>query len=166
MSTVPFAGPMSDDLAALLPGTWHLRATNFPSWMYGERRSPTLSYELISRDPLRFDNDVAWLTADGEDKHIFGIDHARSDDRGLVWHGKGMMSLFRKPWSVSGSSERGNILVIRVNKSLITPAGIHVIVRDGERIDELRSVVARAARRFGLSAEDFASLTWLHPGAQ
>ena len=164
MSTVPLAGPVSDDLAAMLPGTWHLRATNFPNWMYGERRSPTLTYELLSRDPLRFGNDVSWITADGEDKHILGIDHGRSDDLGLVWHGTGIMSLFRTRWSVSGSSELGEIVVLRIFKSLLTPAGIHVIVRDGERIDELRSVIARESVRFGLSAEDFASLTWLDAG--
>ena len=37
-------------------------------WLTGERRSPTLTYELVSEEPLTLTDDVAFTTEAGEEK--------------------------------------------------------------------------------------------------
>jgi hypothetical protein len=47
-------------LADILPGTWRVEATNFPMWLTGKRLDPTLTYALVSRDPLVLADDVSY----------------------------------------------------------------------------------------------------------
>jgi hypothetical protein len=146
-------------LAELLPGTWNVAATNFPMWLDGERFSPRFSYDLISREPLVLADDVSFEFVDGEEKHILGQDAWRHDE--FVWRGKGRLRFFASHWRVAGASDDGDIAVVRFSKSIATPAGVDVIVRDGSAHPELRATIAHASEEFGLTPEDFASLTWL-----
>jgi hypothetical protein len=151
--------PIDSDLAAILPGTWAVRSTNFPMWLTRERLSPRFSYDLVSENPLTLRDDVSYTTADKGEKHILGVDKWAHD--GFVWRGKGLLKLVTSRWTISGISDDKTVVAIRFQKSLFTPAGIDIIVRDGADVPELRSLVARNTEKFGLSAEDFASLTWL-----
>lgn len=151
-------------LADVLPGTWTIAATNLPMWLNGERLDGRLSYELISSDPLVLSDDVAYRDPQGEEKHIVGensFGRDRYGDEGFRWRGKGMLKLVPGRWAVSGFSEDGAIAVIRFEKSLATAAGIDVIVREGADEPEVRKTIARATEEFGLTPEDFGSLTWL-----
>ena len=151
-------------LAQILPGSWTIAATNFPMWLTGQRQSPRFSYELVSENPLMLSDDVSYVTAEGEQKHILGLDTFGIDRDGndeFRWRGTKLLRLVVSRWSVSGVSEDGSIAVIRFAKSLVTPAGIDVIVREGVAAPELRATIARATEEFGLTPEDFASLTWL-----
>ena len=160
MSTDAAAGHSPEDLAALVPGTWRIRATNSPLWLTGERTSPTYSYTIVSSDPLRLTVDARWLAADGSEKHLPGT--VRWKNGVFVWRGRWLRSFLRSRWAITGSSDDGNIVVIiRFDKSAVTPRGIDVIVREGVKVDDPRARVARSAARFGLTPEDFASLAWL-----
>lgn len=149
-------------LADLLPGTWSVAATNFPIWLTGERREPTFSYELLATEPLVLADDVAYLTAEGAEKHIIGS-NTRAHE-GFTWRGKGWLRFFASHWTVTGASDDATIAAIHFSRSIATPAGIDILVRAGVHHPELRAMIARSTDQFGLSPEDFASLSWLAPG--
>jgi len=147
------------ELATILPGVWNVRSTNFPMWLTRERTSPRFTWALTSESPLALRDDVSFSTSDNQEKHVVGTDKWAHDH--FVWRGRGLRKIARSRWSVIGANDEQTVLAIRVDRTLFTPPGIDIIVREGVEIDELRSLVARGTERFGLTAEDFASLTWL-----
>lgn len=147
-------------LTELLPGTWAVSATNFPIWLSAERTNPTLTYELVANDPLTLAVDVSYRTAEGEG-HIVGRDRWRHD--GFTRRGKGWSRFAGSRWNVVGASDDRSILTVRFAHSRAIPAGIDVLVREGSPHPELRATIARSTEQFGLTPEDFASLTWLAP---
>lgn len=147
-------------LPDLLQGTWTVEGTNFPMWLDGQRLRPTFTYRVISDNPLVLADDVAYSTPSGEIKHILGTDKLVHD--GFVWRGKGLQKLISSRWTVEGNNPEATIVVIRFEKTLFTPAGIDVLVRDGFEVPELRALIARNSPFFGLAPEDLASLTWLY----
>jgi hypothetical protein len=154
--------PLATDsaaLAALLPGTWRVGATNSPRWLTGNRQRPQFRYELSSADPLVLDDVVSYTTGDEVEKTIVGVDRLRAD--GFVWRGRRWRMLVARRWSVIGATEDSNILVIRFADSRSTPARIDVLVRDGLDSHAFRTEVAGLAESLGLSHGEFASLTWL-----
>jgi len=146
-------------LAALLPGTWSVGATNSPMWLGGDRLRPRFRYDLKSADPLVFDDVVSYTRGDGVEKIICGRDRFRAD--GFVWRGTRLRSLMTSRWSVIGATEDSNIVVIRFTKSHLSPAGVDVIVRDGTDSHAFRTAVAGLSESLGLTQGEFASLTWL-----
>ena len=159
--------PLEFDPAQLLPGTWRVNATNFPMWLSGDRLSPRFTYGVIATDPLALSDDVSYTTAEGEEKHILGTDKWANGV--FTWRGKGLLAIAKSRWSVIGMSTDAAVVVIRFERTRVTPAGIDILVRDGVSRPELRTFIAHNAEKFGLSAEDFASLSWLRqsdgPGA-
>ncbi|MDO7882227.1 hypothetical protein [Antiquaquibacter soli] len=147
------------ELAEILPGTWRIAATNFPMWLSGERLQPQFRYGLLSESPLTLSDEVAYVTTEGEEKQILGKDVLRRGE--FVWRGKGLLSFARSRWHVSGADEQRTLLVIRFSKSIATPPGIDLVVREGSSYPHLRRVVASSTEELGLSPEDFASLGWL-----
>lgn len=151
----------------LMPGTWIVAATNVPIWLSGERREPRFEYGLISRDPLVLSDDVGYMVGDGRRlgtrKHILGRDTFNGER--FVWRGKGLLKLFRSTWHVGGISEDGSIAALEITKSFGTPGGVGIIVREGSIVPELRAIIAHSTDEFGLSPEQFASLSWLGSSA-
>ena len=145
--------------ADLLPGTWVIAATNFPMWLSGERREPRFNYELLSTDPLVLGDEVSYVTAEGEQKRILGKDTWKHDE--FVWRGKSLLKPFTSRWHIAGAADDGTVLVIRFEPSWATPGGIDIVVREGTSHPELRKAVARGSEEFGLTPEEFASLTWI-----
>lgn len=147
----------------LLPGTWIVAATNFPMWLSGRRREPRFDYTLVSRNPLVLSDDVSYIASRGkrgsEKRHLLGRDTFQRDE--FVWRGTGVLRLVTSRWRVAGVSDDGTIAVIHFTKSLGTPAGVDIIVREGAAQPELRAVIAHATVDFGLTPEQFASLSWL-----
>ena len=150
-------------LAELLPGDWYVAASNFPMWLNGERTRPRFSYGLVSRDPLVLSDEVTYVDAEGEPQSIIGTDSWQHDE--FVWRGKRLLKLVASRWSVDGMSDDASVLTIRFAKSLVSPSGIDIVVRDGVHHPELRAMIARATEQFGLTPEDFGSLSWLAPQA-
>ena len=147
--------------AEILPGTWRIAATNFPMWLKGDKVDPQFTYGLVSSDPLVLSDDVSYTELGDEpaEKHILGLDTWNGDE--FVWRGRKLLRLFASHWSVGGLSDDGTVAVIHFTKSLATPAGVDVIVREGTEHPELRAMIAHATEEFGLSPEEFGSLTWL-----
>lgn len=144
-------------LADLLPGEWVVAASNFPMWLTGERSRPTFTYGLVSTDPLVLSDDVGYVEA-GEEKHILGQDTWRDGE--FVWRGRRLLRLVASRWTVAGANGEGTIAVVRFAKSIATPSGVDIIVRQGTRHPELRATIAHATEEFGLTPEEFGSLTW------
>ncbi|PRY70174.1 hypothetical protein B0I08_101302 [Glaciihabitans tibetensis] len=151
--------PDEHQLAEILPGTWRVVATNFPMWLRGDRLDPTFTFATRGTEPLVLTDDVSYTTQTGEVKHLLGVDTWRGE--GFVWRGKGLGRLVSSSWTVPGVSAAGTIAAIRFSKSLVSPAGIDIVVRDGISFPEPRAAVATESKRFGLTTEDFASLSWL-----
>jgi hypothetical protein len=145
-------------LQQVLPGRWTVKATNFPMWLSGERRDPAFEYVMLRADPLVLADEVTYTEADGKTKSIRGVD--RWNGRGFTWKMNGLRGMFVKSrWEIAGI--RQGLVVLRFEKSVVTPAGVDVIVAEGLDATELRSVIAADPASFGLSLEEFASLTWL-----
>ena len=148
------------ELVRLLPGSWTVAATNFPMWLTGKRLEPVLNYEIVTEKPLVFKDVVRYTTDTGEAKSIVGVDKYRG--RGFTWRGKGLLGLVASHWLASGANSEGTVLAIQYEKTLFTPAGIDIIVREGVDVPEVRTIVATDAAAYGLTLEKFASLTWMH----
>ncbi len=151
------------DVGALLPGTWRIAATNVPVWLDGSRLEPTFTFELVDTDPLVLADDLAFRTPDHEEKHILG----RNVWRGDAFHARrgGILRLARGRWTVSGASADGTIAAIRVDASTVRAAGVDILVRSEVERPELRTLIARDTVRYGLTLEEFASLSWTTPTA-
>ncbi|MGV8852199.1 MAG: hypothetical protein ACOH1M_06500 [Rhodoglobus sp.] len=146
-------------LAAKLPGTWSVAATNFPMWLDGSRHNPEFTYDIVGGAELTLADTVSYLTSSGETQTIVGTDRLRGDE--FVWRGQGWLKLLTSRWQVVGADDAFDIAVIRFARSRLTPAGIDVVVRTTASVPSVRSAVAHATEQFGISAEEFASLTWL-----
>ena len=147
-------------LADTLPGTWSIAATNFPMWLSGQRRQPRFSYVLLSQSPLIFSDDVSYTDAEGAERHILGQDTFKHNE--FVWRGRGRLRFFASRWTICGISDDGTIAVVRFSKSIATPGGLDIVVREGVEHPELRALIAGSTVDYGLSPEDFGSLTWLY----
>ena len=159
MSSAPSVTTLHDRL----PGDWSVKATNFPMWLKGDRLQPRFRYGLITESPLVLSDEVAWVDAEtGEEKTLPGRDTWRGDE--FVWRGTGLLRLVASRWTVAASSDDGTIAVVRFSKSLATPAGVDVIVREDAEHPEVRATIAHSTERFGLTPEDFGSLSWLVAG--
>jgi hypothetical protein len=146
-----------DAIRDLLPGTWHISATNFPMWVNGSRRNPEFEYSLRSEVPLVVADRVGYTDEHGRQRTIMGVDRWSGDH--FVWRGTGAHSLLRSRWSVAFLSD--DVLVIHFEKSRVTPGGTDIAIRAGTDHPELRRRIASDAAGFGLTLEQFASLSWL-----
>ncbi|HWH25651.1 MAG TPA: hypothetical protein VNT53_03295 [Pseudolysinimonas sp.] len=148
-----------DDLALVrstLPGRWIVAATNMPLWVTGQQRQPVVEYSVFSESPLRLRVEISYTDAAGRLKTLGGID--RWHGNGFTWRGEGLKKLVRSHWHVAAIHR--DIVTVRFDKSLVTPAGVDLFVPEGHETAELRSVVAVDPEAHGLSLEEFASLTW------
>ena len=146
-----------DVIASALPGSWRISATNFPMWLNGSRRDPEFEYGVRREHPLAFDDRVRFRDDRGRPRTIAGVDHWTGD--AFVWRGVGVLGLLRSRWSVAYLAD--DVMVLHFAKSRITPAGTDIVVRVGTDHPELRRSVSADPARFGLTVEQFASLTWL-----
>lgn len=141
-----------------IQGKWLIQASNFPMWLSGKRLNPSITYQGIPDESEKLLDVVEYQKRNGKRKSIVGIDTVVQ--KGFEWRGKGILKLLRSRWSVAGMSE--TILVIRFEASLVTPAGVDVLIKDDtQRKTDLKEILANSLEEFGLTSEEFASLTWL-----
>jgi hypothetical protein len=140
-----------------LPGAWHISATNFPMWVDGSRRDPEFEYVLRDGEPVSFDDRVTYVDEKGRSRTIAGVDRWTGDH--FVWRGGGVLGLLRSRWNITWLEE--DVMVIHFEKSRVTPAGTDIAIRAGTQHPELRRRIAGDPIGFGLTIEQFASLTWL-----
>jgi hypothetical protein len=127
-------------------------------WLSGKRLDPVLSYELVTESPLSFRDVVSYTTVEGEAKTIVGID--KFNGHGFTWRGKGLLGLVASHWAVTGVNEARTVVAIQYEKTLFTPVGIDILIPKDTVVPEVRSIVATDAAAYGLTLENFASLTW------
>ena len=152
---MPESRPLSP-LAELLPGSWRVVATSFPLWLTGRRVSPVFNYALRSTAPLALDDTVSWFTRSGTERSLVGVD--RATESGLRWRGRGLLALFASDWSVTGASAGEDVIGIRFAKTLATPAGVDVLVREESMIED---VSEEPLEWLGFTVDEVQSLTWL-----
>jgi hypothetical protein len=146
-------------LAELLPGGWIVAATNIQAWLSADRIGARYDWGLVSASPLVLSEDVSFGNPQGGTHHVRGTN--LETDAGFVWRGHGLQRFSRTHWAVSGMSPDLTILALRFSRSRSTEAGVTVLLREGTPPRELRAIIANNAAAFGLSAEDFATLTFI-----
>lgn len=154
------ARPTNSRVEEVLPGQWWVGASNLLFWLDGRHGDARFTIEVASRSPLRLTEEIAFNAADGQPRTKRGTARAR-DDGVFVWRGLGRELLAERRWVPVGIDETGSIVVVRYLRSRRAPAGMTVFVRDGGPTQELRARIAATAGELGITAEDFASLTWL-----
>ena len=125
-------------------------------WLTGRRVSPVFRYALRSTAPLALDDTVSWFTRSGTEKSLVGID--RETEAGFRWRGRGLLALFASDWSVTGASAGEDVIGIRFARTLATPAGIDVLVREESMIEDISE---EPLGWLGFTESELQSLTWL-----
>ncbi|MGC6768363.1 hypothetical protein ACYSNR_01775 [Enterococcus sp. LJL128] len=134
-----------------------IKGSTFPMWLSGKRQVPSISYKILNRHPLKLLDIVTYQTNTGKIRKITGIDTFREEL--FVWRGKGVLKILTSKWRVIGLTD--NILVIRFDASLVTPAGIDVLVRKGTEIGSLGAVLTNNTDKFGLTIDEISRLKWI-----
>lgn len=147
------------ELYEQLPGRWLVQATNFPMWLSEKRRNPSITYGVLAEEPLTLSDLVEYRDPKGKIKCIKGVDIAVEAGKGFKWRGEGILALLSSYWTIVTMEE--NILIIRFEKSLVTPAGLDVLIREGTTICDLKLELRESLENYGLSIEEFRSLSWL-----
>ncbi|MBP1046259.1 hypothetical protein I6N96_08175 [Enterococcus sp. BWM-S5] len=147
------------ELYEQLSGRWLIQATNFPMWLSEKRRKPSITYGLLAVEPLTLSDRVEYRNAKGKRKIIKGVDTAIEYGQSFKWRGEGILALLSSRWDIVAIED--NILVIRFEKSLVTPGGVDVLVREHTAVCDLKLELRESLDTYGLSIEEFRSLSWL-----
>jgi hypothetical protein len=155
-----FSELFPEDLARVLPGSWGVRATNFPQWLDTATHSQAITFSVITDQPLTLREVVCYGITGGEAVQLESIDRWRGDH--FARRSVKKTDVRSSKWSVSGIGVDENSLVIRFAASRAVVAGLTVLVRhDTTAGSKTRALVAHNTEQFGLTNEDFASLGWL-----
>lgn len=113
-----------------LEGKWYVNMTTFPMWLKGDKTNPTFNYTIEKRGKTTgLRDDVQYLKS-GKTKSIIGFDKAVNDKNSkFIWRGKGILGLFKSKWEILYFDKEKEIIVLRFEKTLFTPAGYDVISR-------------------------------------
>lgn len=144
------------DSLSFLEGSWIIKATNFPMWTSKKRKNPTIVYNKLSEQPPKFLDTVRYETKYST-KKIIGIDTYHSNK--FIWRGKGILKILKSEWSILELTE--TILVIRFERSLVTPAGIDILVRDNVEVSDSKQFILESLKDGILKKEEIEYLIWL-----
>lgn len=145
------------DTLSMLEGRWLIKGTNFPMWTSKKRKNPTITYTKLSKYPSKFLDTVSY-ELNNKPKKIVGID--TYDSNRFVWRGKGILKLLKSEWSILELTE--TLLVIKFERSLLTPAGIDILIKDhGEMDSDSQQFILASLKDRGLAKEELEHLTWL-----
>ena len=142
-----------------LDGTWEIRGTTFPMWLSEKRKNPRITYKRTEKKTIEL-LDLVEYESKGKTKQIKGID--RLNEGGFTWRGLGVLKVLSSRWQVV--TIKGNVLVIRFEKSLVTPAGIDVLVKKGTESPNLQERISDYYESFGLTAQEQKELQWKMEG--
>ena len=145
--------------AELLSGVWCLGASSHFFWLDAQHGDPRFQFWVEGQNPLLLTETVRFEGADGVARSVTGS--SRPVGGGFVWRGAGKQRLLRRRWELQGMSPDAEIAVVRSEANRVFGPGLSILIRDGIDIPEFRGHVAANAEALGVSAEDFASLTWI-----
>ncbi len=140
-----------------LDGTWEIKGTTFPMWLSEKRKNPRITYKQLDKNSIEL-LDLVEYESKNKTKKIKGTD--RVSDNQFVWRGIGPLKILSSRWQVV--TIKGDVMVIRFEKSLVTPAGIDVLVRKGSQIPDLMERILTNYEAFGLSKTEKNELQWLN----
>lgn len=138
-----------------LEGTWEIKATNFPMWLSNKRKNPRITYKQTEKQVVEL-LDLVEYEVNNKTKQIKGVDHVK--DGKFIWRGLGILRILSSRWQVV--TIKGDVLVIRFEKSLMTPAGVDILVKKGSKVPNLQQRVSANHEGFGLTAEEKETLRW------
>ncbi|MGV8969122.1 MAG: hypothetical protein ACOH1J_01595 [Microbacteriaceae bacterium] len=155
------SAPLSFDPVQVIVGSWTMRATNLPIWLSGLTRAPRYEFVRETEGSLRIGETLSYATHAGSDVSVQSVNRTSGDK--FVAHGPGLARLSTLRWTIAGASADEVVMAVKFDKTRLSPAGVNILVRQGNERPELRKEVASDIAQFGLSVEDFASLTWFNP---
>lgn len=138
-----------------LEGTWEIKGTTFPMWLSNKRKNPRITYKKTEKNAVEL-LDLVEYEAKGKTKQIKGIDRLAGEQ--FIWRGIGVLKVLSSRWQVV--TIKGDVLVIRFEKSLVTPAGVDVLIRKGTNVPNLRERVLAHYESFGLTLKESNELQW------
>ncbi|MBO0458008.1 hypothetical protein JZO77_14825 [Enterococcus hulanensis] len=138
-----------------LEGTWEIKGTTFPMWLSNKRKNPRITYKKTEKNTVEL-LDLVEYEAKGKTKQIKGIDRLAGEQ--FIWRGIGVLKVLSSRWQVV--TIKGDVLVIRFEKSLVTPAGVDVLIRKGTIVPNLRERVLAHYESFGLTLKESNELQW------
>lgn len=144
------------DSGSMLEGCWRIKGTNFPMWISKKRKNPTITYTKLSNHPATFLDTVRYEVKN-KSKKIVGIDTHCSNK--FIWRGKGILKFLKSKWTILELTE--TILVIRFERSLLTPAGIDILVRDNAEFSDPKEFILTSLKEGIVTEEELERLIWL-----
>ena len=138
-----------------LEGTWEIKGTTFPMWLSNKRKNPRITYKKTEKNAVEL-LDLVEYEAKGKTKQIKGMDRLAGEQ--FIWRGIGVLKVLSSRWQVV--TIKGDVLVIRFEKSLVTPAGVDVLIRKGTTVPNLRERVLTHYESFGLTLKESNELQW------
>lgn len=138
-----------------LEGTWEIKGTTFPMWLSSKRKNPRITYKKTEKNAVEL-LDLVEYEAKGKTKQIKGMDRLIGEQ--FIWRGIGVLKVLSSRWQVV--TIKGDVLVIRFEKSLVTPAGVDVLIRKGTNVPNLRERVLAHYESFGLTLKESNELQW------
>ncbi|MFI5663816.1 hypothetical protein [Streptomyces sp. NPDC051684] len=124
-----------DVTPARLTGTWHIVCSSFPMWQGERRTSATFTYAPLpggSSGAQKMSDVVRYRIRNGRRRRIRGVDTRLTGRAGSVyrWRGRGVLRVLSSEWEVREVGADDAWAVIVFSRSLVTPAGVDVVVRD------------------------------------
>ncbi|KEP48383.1 putative TrfA domain protein [Rhizoctonia solani 123E] len=155
-------------------GKWHVVQSTLPLWK--SRSDVTITYSQIatsSPDVVKFDDIVEYrsrASPGSARSRIVGVDTLVTTHHGAPegyksgvsyhWRGKGWLMIATSNWQVLGYNPDLGWAVTYFSKTLFTPAGLDVYVRDpirvnGEVVKGILEATKKVGGEIGSLAEDF-----------
>lgn len=115
----------------LLEGKWYIHQTNFPMWLKGDKKKPTLNYSITTKKGKTVLFDEVLFTKNNQQKSIKGYDFVLNKyNTSFEWKGKGILSLLRSKWKIIFYHKENDWALIYFEKTLFTPKGYDVISKN------------------------------------
>ncbi len=126
-----------------LDGTWEIKGTNFPMWLTDKRKNPRITYKRTEKNAVEL-LDLVEYEANSKTKQIRGMDRLVGGQ--FIWRGIGIMKILSSRWQVV--TIKGDVLVIRFEKTFVTPAGVDILIRRGSRSPNFARTCLRTLQKF------------------
>lgn len=90
-------------------------------------------------------------------KSIEGIEKYK--DGQFIWRGKGLLKLFKSTWHIVYLD--ADVLIIKFGSTLVTDAGLDILIQDKNRIQELKEKILHSYTDYKQTKEELEQLEWL-----
>lgn len=137
-----------------MEGKWYIHQSNFPMWLKGDKKSPTLNYRVktTKEDTVLIDR-VEYFKKN-KLKDIKGISTPQNkENTAFEWRGNGILCLLRSKWNIVHMDEENDWALIYFEKTLFTPKGYDVLSRNPTLSDDVKSIIKETLIKLGVTEE-------------